>query len=264
LVNPANGWCNTADLIVKAKRAKALGLRVMLVLNYSDEFGAFLNSQEKPAAWRDYDFDKLKSTVYDYTLDILNTLKSNGVVPTWVQIGNGVKEGFILPDGSYNNMANFAALFNAGYQAVKASNNSIKVILHIGTGGIQSDARLLDDLKSNGAHWDVIGVSSFFCCLSNIYLDQLSRGRWREVSENCFTRLKDLVSRYNNEVMVCETGMYMEGPGYSYLLDLMNKIKSLPDNKGLGIFYFEPIREPYVWSAFSEGKPTRTLTAFTE
>src|SRR5256885_3244346 len=35
-VNPSNGWCNNADLVAKAKRAKQLGLRIMLDIHYSD------------------------------------------------------------------------------------------------------------------------------------------------------------------------------------------------------------------------------------
>src|SRR3954469_6545192 len=35
-VNPANGWCNNADLVAKAKRAKQLGMRIMLDIHYSD------------------------------------------------------------------------------------------------------------------------------------------------------------------------------------------------------------------------------------
>ncbi len=35
-VNPTDGWCNTAGLLVKAKRANDLGLRIMIDFHYSD------------------------------------------------------------------------------------------------------------------------------------------------------------------------------------------------------------------------------------
>ena len=35
-VNPTDGWCNTADVFAKAKRAKAAGMRIMIDFHYSD------------------------------------------------------------------------------------------------------------------------------------------------------------------------------------------------------------------------------------
>ena len=35
-VNPADGWCNTADVVNKALRAKALGMKIMIDFHYRD------------------------------------------------------------------------------------------------------------------------------------------------------------------------------------------------------------------------------------
>ena len=35
-VNPADGWCNANDVLVKALRAKQLGMRIMIDFHYSD------------------------------------------------------------------------------------------------------------------------------------------------------------------------------------------------------------------------------------
>src|SRR5580658_351205 len=35
-VNPADGWCNTYDVVVKALRAKNLGFKIMIDFHYSD------------------------------------------------------------------------------------------------------------------------------------------------------------------------------------------------------------------------------------
>jgi len=35
-VKPAGGWNGTADLVAKAKRAKALGMKLLLSIHYSD------------------------------------------------------------------------------------------------------------------------------------------------------------------------------------------------------------------------------------
>src|SRR6185295_10631574 len=37
-VNPANGWNNTADVVAKALRAKALGMKIMIDFHYSDSW----------------------------------------------------------------------------------------------------------------------------------------------------------------------------------------------------------------------------------
>ena len=54
-VNPVDGWCNKTDLLVKAKRAKDLGMRIMIDFHYSDVW-ADPGHQFKPAAGRIYHF----------------------------------------------------------------------------------------------------------------------------------------------------------------------------------------------------------------
>src|SRR5450631_1813489 len=133
-VNPSGGWNNNADVVAKAIRAKNLGLRILLDFHYSDTW-ADPGHQAKPAAWSGYDFTTLGTAVYTYTLSVLDTLKANGIVPSWVQIGNETNDGMLWQDGRASvNMANFATLVNSGYRAVKAISDSIKVIVHISNG----------------------------------------------------------------------------------------------------------------------------------
>ena len=49
-VDPSDNWCNTADVVVKAQRAKALNTDVMIDFHYSD-WWADPAQQNKPAAW---------------------------------------------------------------------------------------------------------------------------------------------------------------------------------------------------------------------
>ena len=46
-----DNWCNTADLVVKAKRAAELGMDVMVDFHYSD-WWADPGQQHKPQAWK--------------------------------------------------------------------------------------------------------------------------------------------------------------------------------------------------------------------
>jgi len=258
-VNPAGGWNGNADLVRKALRAKQLGFRIMIDFHYSDSW-ADPGKQTKPAAWANDDFPTLTSTVYAYTLSVLDTLKSAGIVPSWVQVGNETNDGMLWPDGKASvTMANFAALVNAGYNAVKAVNDSIKVIVHISNGFDNTLFRwIFDGLKANGAHWDIIGMS-LYPTVSN----------WQSLNTSCLTNMNDMISRYHTPVMICEVGMPADQPTtcQSFLTDLINKTRSIPDHNGLGVFYWEPECynnwQGYGLGAFDNtGKPTVAMNAF--
>ena len=79
-VNPTDGWCNTADVVAKAKRAKAAGMRIMIDFHYSD-WWADPGKQNKPAAWSSLNFNDLKNALSTYTKHVMDTLKINGIVP---------------------------------------------------------------------------------------------------------------------------------------------------------------------------------------
>lgn len=51
----------------------------------------------------------------------MNTMKSKGVTPDWVQIGNETNNGMLWEDGKASvNMKNYAWLVNTGNNAVKS------------------------------------------------------------------------------------------------------------------------------------------------
>jgi arabinogalactan endo-1,4-beta-galactosidase len=258
-VNPAGGWNSNADVVQKALRAKKLGLRILLDFHYSDSW-ADPGKQTKPTAWAAYDFPTLTATVYSYTLSVLDTLKSNGIVPSWVQIGNETNDGMLWPDGKASvHMADFSALVNAGYKAVKAVNDSIKVIVHISNGYDNGLFRwIFDGLKANGAHWDIIGMSLY-----------PSPSNWQSYNDSCLANMKDMISRYSTPVMICEVGMPADQATacQSFLTDIIKKTKSIPGQNGLGVFYWEPESynnwQGYGLGAFdNNGKPTVAMNAF--
>ena len=69
-VNPSDGWCNKEDLLIKAWRAKNLGLRIMIDFHYSDTW-ADPGTQDKPAAWEGLTLDELTDTLSAYTTEVL-------------------------------------------------------------------------------------------------------------------------------------------------------------------------------------------------
>ncbi len=258
-VNPAGGWNNLADVIVKALRAKNLGMRIMIDFHYSDTW-ADPGQQTIPAAWAAMDLTAMQTAVYNHTYIVLDNLKQNGITPEWVQVGNEVNNGMLWPIGKAStNMASFAALFKQGYSAVKAVYPDAKVILHLSNGFDNALYRwLLDGLKTNGASWDVTGMS--------LYPDPAN---WQTTNSQCLANVNDMISRYQKPVMICETGMSWDqaSASYQFHADLIAKMKAVPNNMGLGVFYWEPESynnwQGYTLGAFdNSGKPTHALDAF--
>lgn len=258
-VNPSDGWCNTADLLVKAKRAHNLGMRLLIDFHYSDSW-ADPSQQTKPAAWATLSFVNLRNAVSTHTTSVLTELKNNGIRPEWVQVGNETGDGMLWPDGKASvDMANYAMLSNAGYDAVKAVFPSTKVMIHIQNGWNNTTFRwIFDGLKGQGAKWDVIGMSLY-----------PTNTNWSTLNAQCFSNMNDMVSRYGSEVMVCEVGMDWRYPDACnlFLKDLITKVKAVNGKKGLGVFYWEPECyggwKNYGLGAFdSTGKPTVALDAF--
>src|SRR4030095_4657741 len=258
-VNPSPAWNNKSDVVAKTLRAKNLGMRIMIDFHYSDTW-ADPGHQTKPSAWASQDFTTLKTSLVNHTTDVLNELKNNGITPEWVQVGNETSDGMLWPEGKAStNMVGFAQLINAGYDAVKSVFTTAKVIVHISNGFDNTLFRwLFDGLKGNGGKWDVIGMS-LYPTVAN----------WSTLNSQCLANMMDMVARYNKEIMIVEVGMSWDQAAAcnSFITDLINKMKSLPDNKGLGVLYWEPECynnwQGYTLGAFdNSGKPTNALNAF--
>jgi arabinogalactan endo-1,4-beta-galactosidase len=262
-VNPTDGWCNSQDVLTKALRAKKLGMHIMIDFHYSDTW-ADPSHQTKPSDWTSLSFADLKTAVTTHTTSVLNLLKTNNITVSWVQVGNETSDGMLWEDGrASKNMANYAALTTTGYNAVKAVFPKAKVIVHLSSGYDNSLCRwLFDGLSNNGAKWDVIGLSvyPYWFTTSN---------DWQACNSQCLANMNDMVSRYGKEVMIVECGMSWDSPTVckSFLTDLIAKTKSVTNNKGIGVLYWEP--ECYGnWQSYSlgafdnSGKPTVALNAF--
>ncbi|GAC1386349.1 MAG: arabinogalactan endo-1,4-beta-galactosidase [Ginsengibacter sp.] len=260
-VNPADGYCNTTDVLNKAKRANSLGMKIMLDFHLSDSW-ADPGQQNKPAAWLNKDANALQSLISEHISNTLNTLKASGISPAWVQIGNETNDGCIWPDGKAStNMAGFAKFINVGYTAVKAIFPDCKIIVHLSNGYDNSLYRwLFDGLKSNNANWDIIGMSLY-----------PTAGNYDVLNNQCLANMNDMIARYNKEIMICEVGMPVSDSNACnlFLKDLVTKVKSLPNSKGLGIFYWEPEAfkswKGYKLGAFNDsGLPSNSLLGLTQ
>ena len=77
-VNPADGWCGKDDVVVKAKRAQALGLKVMVDFHYSDSW-ADPGKQPVPEAWKTMGPEAMAQALAAHTREVLQALKDAGV-----------------------------------------------------------------------------------------------------------------------------------------------------------------------------------------
>jgi len=257
-----NGHCSREETVAMAVRAQNWGMRIMIDFHYSDSW-ADPGKQLKPAAWEGHNFSQLLTDVYEYTIDVMTALKSSGVTPEWVQVGNEIPGGMIYPEGSISNWGQLAQLINKGYGAVKAVSPGTKVILHLDQGNNNSRFRWwFDNAGYNGAKYDVIGMSYY-----PYWLD--GKPDYTLSINDLGNNLSDIASRYGKEVMVVETGG--EDVKAQNTLDMLvavqNKVKAVVGNKGLGVIYWEP-EGAKSWSGYglsawgTDGKPTIALDAF--
>jgi arabinogalactan endo-1,4-beta-galactosidase len=258
-VAPAGGWNGKADVVDKAVRAKNLGMRVMIDFHYSDTW-ADPGHQTKPAAWAGQNINELKASLAAHTIDVLAALKTAGVTPEWVQVGNETNDGMLWPEGrASTNMANYAGFVAAGYEAVKSIFPNAKVIVHISNGWDNGLFRWnLDGLKNNGGKWDAIGLSLY-----------PTPSDWATINQQALTNMNDMVARHGKEVMVVEIGMPWDSPAESgaFISDIITKTKAVTGGKGLGVLYWEPQAygqwQGYTLGTFdNSGKPTIALSAF--
>ena len=263
-VNPSNdrinGHCNKAETIAMAVRAKNLGMRIMIDFHYSDTW-ADPGHQTKPITWANHSFPELLNDVYNHTYDVLNSLKIAGVTPDWVQIGNEIPSGLLWPEGSTSNWNQLAQILNKGYDATKIIDTKIKVVLHIDKGNDNARFRwFFDSITANHVKYDVIGASYYPFWDNTDYLNTI---------EDLSNNLNDMATRYNKEVMVVEIGgdFALVPNTQNMITAVINAVKNVPNNKGIGVIYWEPEGEKS-WSGYQlncwqiNGKPSIALDAF--
>ncbi|EHS56813.1 glycoside hydrolase family 53 protein [Paenibacillus sp. Aloe-11] len=264
-VNPnmndyASGYMNAEKAAELAQRAKKLGMSVMLTLHYSDSW-ADPGQQNKPYAWRNFNFTQLMDAVWSHTVYVMNTMKSKGVTPDWVQIGNETNNGMLWDDGKASvNMKNYAWLVNTGNNAVKSVSSSTKTIVHLANGDNGSTLNWnIGGLIDNGAQFDLVGLSLY-----------PSSSDWQGKVDQTIANANSLIAKYGKGIVISEIGMDYNEPAASkaFIAAIKTKVRNIGGGKGAGVFYWEPAATPGynkgynkgAWQA--DGKPTSALEGF--
>lgn len=240
-----------------AKRAKSLGMKILIDFHLSD-FWADPANQIKPKAWEDLSYTELQTTVYNYMKTTLNNFASEGIVPDMVQVGNEISSGILHDDGEIGDDEDFSGLAGlleyaiAGVRASSAS--STKIMLHLDQGGKnQLYTWFFEGLlkESPNLDFDVFGLSYY--------------PMWHGTMDGLQYNLNYLATTYDKEVCVVETAyawttedgdgvgnVFISGDeevgGYpatvegqfQFMNDLESILLNVPDDKGIGFFYWEP------------------------
>jgi len=215
----SEAFCDLEHTKTFAKRIQSAGLGFLLSCHYSDTW-ASPAKQAKPAAWANLPFDKLVTTVHDWTANALKELRENGTSPQMISIGNETSSGMLFPDGRASNFDHFAELVNAGCAAARQSDPKLQIALHHHLGRDNAAVRAwVDNFLARKTDFDIIGMSCY---------NEARRGDWK-------TNFNDLATRYPDLSFIAMECSYQK----RYLNDL---IFNAPGEKGLGSFIWEPTR----------------------
>jgi len=238
--------------------AQKRGMPTLLNFHYSDIW-ADPGRQEVPKEWENITtIEVLADSVYNYTFNTLNYLRSQGLLPPMVQLGNETNCGMMysnaLPafpklnvcDGNWQNMRR---VFNSGIKAVRdiasLEQKEIQIILHV------ADPVHVDWWFDNVGveDFDIIGFSYYPLWHRGLAVNQLG------------DRVAGFKQKYNKKIMMLETaypwtteaqdsynnlfGTETPVAGFPYTphgqKDIMVKMaEELIKGGAIGIIYWEP------------------------
>ena len=251
------GNTDTAKALAMTKRAKDLGMKVLIDFHYSD-FWADPGQQKKPDAWKNDDGEKLAQDVYSYTDNVMKQFKAQGTLPDMVQIGNEINNGMMWSEGKLSDDKGYgelAKLIESGLKAVHDNDPDHKVKTMIHLAGVDKNVyqsffdKLITENKVND--FDVIGMSFY--------------PYWHGTMDDLKANMNNVSARYNKDVLVVETAFAYtledadfeknnfgeveeKAGGYKATVqgqatgirDVMATVADVNDKRGLGVFYWAP------------------------
>jgi arabinogalactan endo-1,4-beta-galactosidase len=149
--NPTNARSSFAEVKALAQEVKNAGFKVWICLHYSDTWADPAN-QQKPAQWATANFTELKDSVYQYTKKVMAEIN-----PAYIQIGNEINNGFLWPEGKWNNPTQFVDLVKQGAKAVRDNSTTTKIMLHYA--GHQYSSQFFSQFSA--VDYDIIGLSYY-------------------------------------------------------------------------------------------------------
>ena len=236
---------NLEYTIALASEAKKLGFKFLLDYHYSDTW-ADPAKQYIPKAWEGKSQVELEKLVYEYTNSTMEEFLKADVFPDMVQIGNEISSGMLWPNGKLpENWDNLAALIQAGIKGVNAScgnNPCPEIMIHIDKGGDKEFTKyFFDKLNSYNIKYDVIGQSYYpWWHGSLLALRECLNFTANEYKKNII--LVETAYNFSPSEYINKSAPFPETPeGQREFLEEVNQIiMNIPNNRGIGIFWWEP------------------------
>ena len=236
---------NLEYTIALAKEAKEQGFKFLLDYHYSDTW-ADPAKQFVPKAWEGKTQKEVAQLVFDYTKTTMLAFGDANVYPDMVQIGNEISNGMLWPYGKLpENWDHLAALIKAGINGVKASIGdriSPKIMIHIDKGGDKEFTKyFFDKLHTYNIQYDVIG-QSYYPWWHGSLLDLRDCLNFTALKYKKDVVLVETAYNYRPAEYIDKPAPFPESPeGQKEFLEAVHAIiLNIPNNKGKGIFWWEP------------------------
>ncbi|GDY24853.1 arabinogalactan endo-beta-1,4-galactanase [Agarivorans sp. Toyoura001] len=241
--------------ITLAKRAKAHNMKVLVNFHYSD-FWADPGNQKMPGEWLQLTPLEREQALYTFTHQSLLNMQQHAVFPDMVQIGNEIDNGLVWPQGKNITSPAAISLLKQGIQASRdaalQAQTSLPIMLHLADGtNLNKYLTTVDAFTQAKLDYDIIGVSYY--------------PYWHGSIEDLQVNLNTISQRYNKRVLVAETayaytlenfdstdnifgeqqqidgGFLATEKGQANALNaVINSVANVPEQKGVGVFYWEP------------------------
>jgi arabinogalactan endo-1,4-beta-galactosidase len=261
------GFQDTTDILRLARRAAGAGMQILLTFHYSD-YWTNPSTQTLPHQWAGLNFAQLKQAVYDFTFRFMQQMEAQQTPPQYVALGNETSTGFLFPFGDETHFDQMAALFNEGYEAVKAVSPSTKLIIHLDEAGDTAKYNwFFGALEAAGGKYDIIGAS-YYPFWSQKTVSEIQT--WAQAE----------AARFGKNILLMETGynwnktlpdgsagqLANNGPYQNvypssregqkdFLYELFNGIKGVPGGCLIGDIYWDPVMLPAPGVGWELGQP---------
>ncbi|MBP2161021.1 MULTISPECIES: glycosyl hydrolase 53 family protein [Asticcacaulis] len=241
------------DVRITIHEAKKAGMKVLLDFHYSDDW-ADGGKQLVPAAWANLNDDQQVEALYKYTVDTVDALQADGLMPDMIQVGNETNGEILRPKPEENAPINWtrnARLFNAGIKGVRdaSADSALKptIMLHVAQPEYV-EPWFEAATKAGVVGYDIIGLS---------YYSKWSKMDFSGLAET----IRRVHYRFGKEVIVVETGHAFTDQWNDDARNLLGSdsaLKAYPvtpdgqakymhdimqltlDNGGTGVVYWEP------------------------
>jgi len=253
-VNPeaANGSIHRA--IKLAKRLKQQGIEICIDFHFSDTW-ADPAHQSIPNTWSSESLTQLKTDLSQYISSALYKFRAAKVTPQWVQLGNEISNGFLWPIGKIDSSSpeqwrRFVTLYKSAARALRKASPKSTSILHLDCGGDSDKLQWWFAMAEEYGlrDYDVVGLSYY--------------SQWHGSLTNLRAGLSTAIEVSNKPVLIVETAypwtvrrfgsdvLDVEKSGLAnlpltevgqanYVKQLQSIMRTLPNNSGLGIWWWE-------------------------